>query len=175
MYGTGRRSAAFPPPVPGVACNAHLGTIISAPPISPSLALLAQKQFNAESTLAPALTCCVCLLSSLGCVTNSPNAGCTRQMISLPLANVTCFKEICDNQCQRCDEYSQKCMPRPCFDVTVPSHCDCPRLSSETLVAVGAVSATPQAHRFPLILPQHARNQHAQDCFALLLPLAIPN
>ena len=54
-------------------------------------------------------------------------------------ANNTCFgNPPCDPDCRHCDAYTHQC---EClrWHINVPAKCKCPRLSSETLVAVGAV------------------------------------
>jgi len=56
------------------------------------------------------------------------------------VGNETCGDTTCDDMCQYCEHSIEvsRCVPRPCFDV--PSgQCKCPRLSEETLIAVGAV------------------------------------
>jgi len=56
-------------------------------------------------------------------------------------SNTSCGTSVCDEECEYCEHAAIQvpiCEPRPCFDV--PSgQCECPRLSEETLVAVGAV------------------------------------
>ena len=53
--------------------------------------------------------------------------------------NQTCFGQpACDPDCRKCDSFTRQC---EClrWHINIPAKCDCPRLSSETLVAVGAV------------------------------------
>ena len=62
--------------------------------------------------------------------------------LALHLGNTSgsCYGETCDPTCEMCDHGVHACIQRSCFTIG-PKQCHCPELSSETLVAVGAVRA----------------------------------
>ena len=57
-------------------------------------------------------------------------------VLAIPCGNVTC-----DTACTTCDHHRGACVAKPCDAIVDLSHCPatCPQLSSETLLAVGAV------------------------------------
>ena len=74
--------------------------------------------------------------------------------------NDTCYGDICDMDCTRCDKEAKRCVRLPCFDISVPSQCDCPQLDSETLMMVGAVRL------YPRIIERQER--HCLVCYSCL-------
>ena len=60
-------------------------------------------------------------------------------LITSVVDNGSCFNHTCNAQCQRCSQSARHCVAKPCGFINIHQHCGCPRLSEETLIAVGAV------------------------------------